>query len=196
VKTPGLRLLIIPGLHGSGPDHWQTWLEQQHPGAVRVQMPDWTSTDLDLWVDQIDRTLCQEAGSRWLAVAHSFGCLALARWATEAPERTHQVQGALLVAPAQPKRFEIHEGSLDAALPFPSTLVTSQNDPWFDEAQAQDLGRRWRATLVEAGAQGHLNAESGHGPWPLVHALIDQLAVRRARSGHPRPRLGSWHFAV
>ena len=28
--------LIVPGLHGSGPAHWQTWFETQVPGALRV----------------------------------------------------------------------------------------------------------------------------------------------------------------
>ena len=28
--------LIVPGLHGSGHDHWQTWFERQIPDCIRV----------------------------------------------------------------------------------------------------------------------------------------------------------------
>ena len=29
--------LIIPGLYGSGPGHWQSWMESRIEGAHRVQ---------------------------------------------------------------------------------------------------------------------------------------------------------------
>ena len=34
-------VLIVPGYHGSGPDHWQSWLETQVPEARRVSGIDW-----------------------------------------------------------------------------------------------------------------------------------------------------------
>jgi predicted alpha/beta hydrolase family esterase len=37
----GTRLLIVPGLHDSGPTHWQSWLQALHRGALRVQQRDW-----------------------------------------------------------------------------------------------------------------------------------------------------------
>ncbi|MBC7832417.1 MAG: alpha/beta hydrolase, partial [Hyphomicrobium sp.] len=41
--------LIVPGLHGSGPDHWQSWFERQIPNCVRVIQGDWASPNLQLW---------------------------------------------------------------------------------------------------------------------------------------------------
>jgi predicted alpha/beta hydrolase family esterase len=43
------RLLIVPGLHDSGPAHWQSWLEAQEPGARRVVQRDWQAPDLERW---------------------------------------------------------------------------------------------------------------------------------------------------
>ena len=34
------RLLVIPGLHDSGPAHWQSWLQSLHSGAIRVRQRD------------------------------------------------------------------------------------------------------------------------------------------------------------
>ncbi|MDP1368876.1 alpha/beta hydrolase, partial [Klebsiella pneumoniae] len=77
------RVLIIPGLHDSGPAHWQTWLQGQYREARRVTQRDPSRPELERWAERIQRTLEVAASSdgsgEWLAVAHSFGCLALAR---------------------------------------------------------------------------------------------------------------------
>ena len=44
-----IRVLIIPGLHNSGDAHWQTWLQGQYKGAVRVHQQDWQNPDLEAW---------------------------------------------------------------------------------------------------------------------------------------------------
>ena len=32
--------------------------------------------------------------------------------------------------------------------------------------EARELAEAWGAEFVDAGDSGHLNSESGHGPWP------------------------------
>lgn len=224
------RLLIVPGLHGSGPDHWQTRLEQSHPHAARVAVPDWSHPDLDTWANAIGQTLAslnapppplaralpadplarlrpqdeppQRAAPTWIAVAHSFGCLALAHYLLRG---SVGLDAALLVAPANPERFDIPDGLLDRTLPLVSTLVFSRNDPWMTEADARYLGRRWGSELVNAGEAGHINPASGHGPWPLARQLVQQqtqlLAQRRrpanlqSHPAEPRPA-GRLKFAM
>ena len=51
-------------------------------------------------------------------------------------------------------------------LPFPSIFVASSNDPFSTMEQSADLSLAWGSDLVEAGDAGHINAASGHGPWP------------------------------
>ena len=74
---PPTRLLVIPGLHDSPPCHWQSWLQARHEGAVRVVQHDWADADLVRWSARIGSTLARQGPARWLAVAHSFGALAL-----------------------------------------------------------------------------------------------------------------------
>lgn len=93
--------LIVPGFHGSGPGHWQTWLEQRLPDARRVRGVDWEAPVLARWAAAVRREIDESAHAVWL-VAHSFGCLAGAVAAADRPER---VAGARLVTPADPARF-------------------------------------------------------------------------------------------
>lgn len=179
-----LTTLIVPGFHGSGPAHWQTWMEQQLPDARRVTGIDWERPVLALWAAELRREVDAVQG-KVLLVAHSFGCLASVIAAADRPAK---VAGLLLVAPAEPRRFSLfgtreqYPGgdSVAAALPaatlrVPSLLVASRNDPWLDFDRAQVLAERWGSRLADLGEAGHINAESGHGCWPEGLRLVEQL---------------------
>jgi predicted alpha/beta hydrolase family esterase len=92
----------------------------------------------------------------------------------------------LLVAPADPDRFGIDEQLPRHALGVPATLVASSNDPWLRLTSAGQLATRWRARFVAYAGAGHINAESGYGPWPEGLALLAQL--ERQLSDPPRER--------
>lgn len=185
MSSSSMRLIIVPGLHGSEPQHWQSWLEQRHPDARRLSVADWDDPVLDEWAERLDQTIRQAPGSDWIIVAHSFGCLTTARWASRHP--TTRVRAALLVAPANPARFQIAPQSLDEALPFAATVVTSRNDPWFDSAGATELAHCWGASTWDAGHVGHVNLASGHGPWPLAEALLETLQATATQAWPPCP---------
>lgn len=184
-REPGVRLLIVPGLHGSGPDHWQSWLERTEPGAVRIQVDDWGQADLGRWAAAIDNAQQRHRAAGWVAVAHSFGCLALAHHVARGGRGLH---GALLVAPANPDRFALDEGQVAHALPFPSTLVLSANDPWMAHADALYFGRRWGSVIVDAGQAGHINPAAGFGEWPQALTWAHQHVQRVAATLKPRAR--------
>lgn len=188
-------VLIVPGYRGSGPSHWQSWLETQAPEARRVCGIDWDTPALAVWAAAVRREIDRAAGPVWL-VAHSFGCLAAVRAGSDRPER---VAGALLVAPADPERFSpvglaTGRGSLltlGHALPktdlgFPSRVVASRNDPWMPLERVRDWARRWGSALVDLGHAGHINTESGFGPWPEGLALLRDL--QGARGARPPVR--------
>jgi predicted alpha/beta hydrolase family esterase len=180
-----VRLLIVPGLHGSGPDHWQTWLQDRTPGAVRIDLVDWGQADLTRWAAAIDDALQRHRAAAWVVVAHSFGCLALAHHAAGGGRG---VGGALMVAPANPDRFSVDERQVAQPLAFPSTLVVSANDPWMSHADALYFGRRWGSAIAEAGEAGHINPATGFGPWPEAQAWIGQHQQRLAATLRPRQR--------
>lgn len=191
--------LIVPGYRGSGPAHWQSWLEAQVPGARRISGVDWDTPALAAWASAVRREIGQAPAPVWL-VAHSFGCLAAVLAGTDRAER---VAGALLVAPADPDRFTpagLRPGSGQATptpvtlspyiprahLGFPSWLVASRNDPWMPLHRVRHWARLWGSELIDLGNAGHIDAESGFGPWPEGLALLRDL--QKSRGSHPFDR--------
>jgi predicted alpha/beta hydrolase family esterase len=175
-------VLIVPGYRGSGAAHWQTWMEQRLPDARRLRGVDWDTPILANWAGALRREVDAAPGAVWL-VAHSFGCLASV---VAAADRPAKVAGLLLVAPADPQRFgllglrDAGTPSLAAALPaqalrVPSLVVASQDDPWLAPAAARDWAARWGSRIVDIGCAGHVNVDSGHGPWPAGLALLQRL---------------------
>ncbi len=64
-----------------------------------------------------------------------------------------------------------------AKLPFPSILVTSEDDPWIKLSRARQVAEAWGSRLVSIGPAGHINTASGHGPWPEGRRLLDELLL-------------------
>lgn len=174
-------ILVVPGYHGSGAHHWQTWLEQQLPQARRVKGINWEQPALHHWAQAIIRAV-DASPTPVLLVAHSFGCLASA---VAIENRPHKIAGTLLVAPADPERFSIYGPRPHNATTLPGLsdylpeqalhtlglVVGSRNDPWITLERASTLARRWQLGFYDAGNSGHINAESGHGAWPLIKLL-------------------------
>jgi predicted alpha/beta hydrolase family esterase len=169
MRTTDADLLIIPGLGGSGPDHWQSRWEQKLSTARRVVQRDWERPQREEWVAAIGSAI-QGATRPVVLIAHSLGVIAAIHAARDSPPR---IRGAFLVAaPSEERLAGVAEA--DPAfrpfprgrLPFPSLLVASRADPYSDFAQSEALAGDWGAELIDAGASGHINAESGHGPWP------------------------------
>lgn len=169
MRSRDTDVVIIPGLGGSGPDHWQSRWQARLPNARRVEQADWEVADRAAWVSAIERTIGQ-CERPVVAVAHSLGVIALA-WALR--DGMPPIAGAFLVAP--PSDATMRElTSIDPAfapaptrrLDAPSVLVASRNDPYSSFDEATGLADAWGARLVDGGDAGHINTESGHGPWP------------------------------
>jgi uncharacterized protein len=178
-KGDPVRLLVIPGLNDSGPEHWQSWLQGHFSRrAVRVEQSDWASADLAHWAQGIEMTLARHPKSRWVAVAHSFGCLALLRFLAQGGEGIHST---LLVAPADPAKFGVAAKLPQAQLRIPSVLLASETDPWMRFESAAAWARVWGSQLVSLGDAGHINAEAGFGPLPTAKSLVEQMIQRLER---------------
>lgn len=179
-ETPRARLVIVPGLHGSGAEHWQSWLQGQVDGAVRVEQDEWSVPDLERWSDRVASTLDALGPGPTVLVAHSFGCLATVRALTRRP--TLDVAQVLLVAPAEPTRFDIAATLPPSRLRVRSCMVASDNDPWMTATQAHAWARRWGSDWINLGNAGHVNVDSGYGPFPLARewatAALDRLDAR------------------
>lgn len=182
--NPQPVILTVPGLGNSGPGHWQTIWEARLPRCRRVDLGLWEDPHRNTWVNKLNLAIQRAEGPVVLA-AHSLGCLAVAWWAEYeqpgGPVDGGKVIGALLVAPP-----DVEERPLDrrltrfapvpeSALPFPSILVASRNDPYLTMAQARRLARRWDARLADAGESGHINAASELGDWAFGRLLLNTL---------------------
>jgi predicted alpha/beta hydrolase family esterase len=176
-------VLVVPGLHDSGPEHWQSLWLSQHPSFVRVVQADFATPALDQWAATVARAI-DAAGAPPIIVAHSFGCLATVRAAFV---HRRAIAGALLVAPADPDRFGVGRQLPSARLPFPSTLVGSTDDPWLKFVKAGALASRWGSRFEGYANVGHINADSGLGAWPAGFALLRDLAERAASAGTLAP---------
>jgi predicted alpha/beta hydrolase family esterase len=168
MRSSEVDILIVPGLFGSGPEHWQSRWEQKLPTARRIMQDDWHRPTLAAWRSRI---LERVAGATRpvVLVAHSLGVLATVQ---AGPALDGKIAGAFLVAPPSKDRLGSF-GPIDPAffasvvpLPFPALLVASRNDPFAGFADSERFARALDAELVDAGISGHINAESGHGPWP------------------------------
>ena len=180
-------VLIVPGLRDHVPQHWQTLLAPQLPRVATVPPMGREDLDVTARVDAIERAAQQVEGPL-VIVAHSGGCIMVAHWARRT--RRH-VQGALLATPPDfespmpegyPTLEELRAGGWlpvpREPLPFRSIVAASRNDPLGSYERVSALARDWDSELVDLGEVGHLNPASGYGPWPLAHALIEQLARR------------------
>ncbi|HLT64382.1 MAG TPA: alpha/beta hydrolase [Pseudohongiella sp.] len=190
------QVLIVPGYNGSGEAHWQSWLEARLPNASRVRRIDWSQPVLSVWAGEVRREIQQARKPIWI-VAHSFGCLATAVAVSDRPEK---VLGVVLVAPADPQRFHLlgcyGDQTPDAAssrdlipvtrvlplrpLDVDGVVISSENDPWLSAEGATSLASSWGLRVHSAGRAGHINVESGYGPWPWLLDELNRLQQARA----------------
>jgi predicted alpha/beta hydrolase family esterase len=173
------RVLILPGLGNSGPEHWQTLWEQQH-GYARVDLNDWDAPSRNGWMKRLEAAIEAE-GRPVVLVAHSLACALIAYAAKKL--RHGEIAAALLVAPPDvddagrtPEATRSFAPLPLKPLGFPATVVASRDDPFCPFERAAMFADRWDARFEDAGAIGHINQESGIGAWPTGHRWLLELA--------------------
>lgn len=188
---PGWRpptVLVLPGLGGSPPGHWQSLWQARHPEYRRVEQARWDAPRRAAWVVRLEAAVRAAAPELVVLVAHSLACPLVAHWARHGS--VDRVAAALLVAPADVERPDAPEAIRGFAplpqerLPFRSWVVASRSDPHVTFERAQAFAAAWGSRFLDVGEAGHVNVTSGHGAWPEGHALLDEIlrggAARRA----------------
>jgi predicted alpha/beta hydrolase family esterase len=170
-------VLLIPGLYDSGPAHWQR-IWQRERAFRAVEQRDWLTPLRDEWVATLEREVAATPGPIVLA-AHSLGCATVAYWAA-LTAHADRIRGVLLVAPSDTEAPTYPPGTTGfvpvprARLPFPSRVVLSSNDAYVRPERARAFAADWGSEVTDIGPAGHINADSGHGPWPEGLALLDR----------------------
>ncbi|OCT22559.1 alpha/beta hydrolase [Pseudomonas putida] len=193
MRNESIRYLIVPGWQGSPDNHWQTHWQRSLPNSARVEQQDWLTPQRRDWVQALEQAIDAER-SPVILIAHSLGCITVAHWAAQAsPALLRRVRGALLVAPADVERPTCAPALRNFApiplhaLPFPSQVVSSDNDPAVSVPRALYLAKAWGAEAGLLSNAGHINVKSGHERWEQGFAYlyrlqgrIEQRSLRRA----------------
>ncbi len=169
MKTSEADILIVPGYKGANEDHWQSRWERNITSARRVEMGDWHKPVFEDWKQNLIDAV-SDTTKPVILVGHSIGSQVIVQAASEF---NRPVKGALLVAPPDVENHDIRPKHLltfgpapTAPLPFPSVTIASRNDHFCSFEKAEDMAANWGSLFMDAGESGHINHESGHGPWP------------------------------
>jgi uncharacterized protein len=175
--------LILHGWEGPGPDHWYTWLaERLRASGERVSLPvlpDSEAPRLQHWHHALEAELPAMEGER-VVLCHSLGCILWLHHVSDHPGPEPVAERVLLVAPPSPATSA---PELRSFFPVPldadavrrasaggTRLVCSDDDPYCPEGASGAYGSPLELPVDLLTRHGHLNPDSGHGPWPAVEA--------------------------
>jgi uncharacterized protein len=173
-------VIIVPGLAGSGSEHWQSRWQKRLPDVDRLEQADWDNPDRADWIARLDVAVAR-AKSPPILVAHSLGCSLVACWAAASQSPVH---AALLVGTPDiesdvhtPPETHVFRPLPMSRLPFRTIVVASRNDPYVAFERAAAMAEAWGAELVDVGNAGHINTTAGYGEWPEGEKLLARLGV-------------------
>lgn len=179
-------ILIVPGLGGSGPEHWQSHWENNLPNCRRVSGCNWNIPDRDEWISALDLAI-REAPEPPILVAHSLGCAMVAHWA--AHHKSTPVRAIMMVAPADvDERQTIPAEALTfspmpmSPLPAPSLVVASGNDSFVTLDRAHAFALAWGSGFENLGNAGHINADAHLGLWEAGQTMLASLLEVQAEA--------------
>ncbi|MFZ7945009.1 RBBP9/YdeN family alpha/beta hydrolase [Neobacillus sp. 19] len=178
--------LIIHGLGGSGPNHWQTWLAHELTERnYHVSYPTFShfdSPNKSVWLAELDAAIqTLPAGHQLTVITHSLGCLLWLHYTAIYPKRI--AEQVILVAPPSPA---IVLSQANSFYPVPlqgnrlsraaedTLFIHSTNDPYCSMKDAKSYLSLGYPSIVLPDS-GHINTDSGHGKWPwiLEQCLVD-----------------------
>lgn len=169
----------MPGLGGSGEKHWQSFWTKSFSNATRLEQENWDEPELDKWREQLNTTLLK-LDSPVILVAHSLAVSLVAHWAVKYDYPN--IKGALLVAPADvdspahtPDSVRGFSPIPIKKLPFPSIVITSENDPYVAVQRAGYFAAQWGSEFINIGLNGHINSDSNLGLWQEGQLILKRL---------------------
>jgi len=169
MKAKDVDILFVPGFKNSGPDHWQTRWQDKLSTGRRVGQVEWTKPVREDWTEALAAAV-NGSDRPVVLVAHSLGVPTVIH-AIDGFKKP--VKGAFFVAPPDVANESIRPRHLMTfgpyprdPLPFPSITVASRNDPFCAFDVAEDIAGAWGSLFIDAGEAGHIDPDSGYGPWP------------------------------
>lgn len=182
MKLADADILIAPGLGNSGPEHWQRRWGARMKTSRFIEQADWDAPLLTDWVDRIYQEV-RVSTRPVVLIGHSLSVAAIVHTA-QLRLKDDKVRGAFLVSPpdfegeAIPDEARPFGNVPTDPLPFPSMVIVSTSDPLVSVDRGRGFAADWGADFQLAGDAGHINADSGHGPWPEGLLMLGELMKR------------------
>lgn len=167
----------LPGLYNSGPQHWQTYWENEY-GFNRIEQNNWDEAVCDDWINTVENAIKPFPEEQIILIGHSLACCTIVKWAEKFK---HSIKGALLVAPSDTEAPNYPEGTTgfkpmpSYKLHFPSIVITSSNDEYVSLDRAKYFANNWGSELVILGNLGHINSASKLGKWSEGYQCLKKL---------------------
>jgi predicted alpha/beta hydrolase family esterase len=166
-----VTFLILHGWGGSGPGHWQTWLAgrlREDGHDVRYpDLPDPDHPQLDAWLRALE---LERSDAEETVVCHSLACCL---WLHHRARGGPPADRVLLVAPPcldppPPEMASFFPVPFTPAAAEGARLVCSDDDPYCPRGAAVTFGEPLALPAEVLPGAGHINPETGFGPWPDV----------------------------
>ena len=176
------KVLLLHGWGGSDFPHWQSWiageLARDYGCVCFLRFSDFDRPKRDLWREELLNTL--EDFRPDIVICHS---LANTLWLhISQTQQINEVQKLYLVAPPS-LQCDIQELQEFFPQEIPSTLnaaetllVCSDNDPYMSIDEAKNLQKKLQIDMKILKDAGHINADSGYGPWPWMLSEVKSLS--------------------
>ena len=172
-----MKLLILHGWGGSDYPHWQAELAAEvakNYGTVSFPLLDNCHfPSKNRWLKQVKAIL--EEFKPDTVVCHS---LANTLWFWLCQEDIATVERLFMVSPPS---LTTTEKTIKTFFPceVPDDihakevhLIVSNNDPWIDTKEAEEIASKINASFTIIPNAGHINADSGYGKWEFIEKLV------------------------
>jgi len=173
------NFINVPGLGGSGDNHWQTFWEKAYPEIIRVEQKDWDNPVCDEWVEQLAKTVVRSADKPIVLIGHSLGCATIVH-AVKA-NKLNGVVGAFLVAMPDVERADFPKECIGfSPMPrvefgFPSLIIASENDPYISSTELKKWADILRSDFISVGEREHIGTAAKLEYWEEGHELFKEF---------------------
>lgn len=174
--------ILVPGLGGSGEEHWQTLWAKMDRNFILLEQDNWTKPHRTAWIRKLKETVEKFSDKPIILITHSMAFSVVVEAAAD--KAIDNIAGAFCVAPADlerkdfPAKIESFLPPSRIRLPFKCMIVASENDPYCSIEKSGKWANITGAKLINVGKKGHLDSLSEIGTWDIgQNLLLDFLSI-------------------